>query len=175
ANEHTISANKKTISPADVFKALDDVEFDFLKQPLEAEFAKFNQIQIEKRISYRQKAKTTKMENNNRDVDTTMADTTMADTTASSEKDAGPQSKKARTDDSGAHEDDGDVDAESDEERHVQDDDDEDDGDGQQEDEEDDEEDAEENTGAHADETQDVLQDRLSEDGDEALDEDESD
>jgi hypothetical protein len=39
ANEHTFNANKKTISPADVFKALDDIEFGFLKEPLEAEFA----------------------------------------------------------------------------------------------------------------------------------------
>jgi hypothetical protein len=39
ANEHTFNAGKKTISPADVFKALDDIEFGFLKEPLEAEFA----------------------------------------------------------------------------------------------------------------------------------------
>lgn len=34
-----MNANKKTIAPADVFKALDDIEFGFLKEPLEAEFA----------------------------------------------------------------------------------------------------------------------------------------
>ena len=39
ANEHTTNANKKTIAPADVFKALDDIEFGFLKEPLQAEFA----------------------------------------------------------------------------------------------------------------------------------------
>lgn len=39
ANENTVAAGKKTISPADVFKALDDTEFSFLKEPLEAEFA----------------------------------------------------------------------------------------------------------------------------------------
>lgn len=39
ANEHTIAAGKKTIAPADVFKALEDIEFPFLKEPLEAEFA----------------------------------------------------------------------------------------------------------------------------------------
>jgi hypothetical protein len=39
ANEHTFNAGKKTIAPADVFKALDDIEFGFLKEPLEAEFA----------------------------------------------------------------------------------------------------------------------------------------
>lgn len=39
ANEITMNANKKTIAPADVFKALDEIEFGFLKEPLEAEFA----------------------------------------------------------------------------------------------------------------------------------------
>ena len=34
-----MNANKKTIAPADVFKALDEIEFGFLKEPLEAEFA----------------------------------------------------------------------------------------------------------------------------------------
>lgn len=39
ANENTVSAGKKTIAPADVFKALEDTEFSFLRGPLEAEFA----------------------------------------------------------------------------------------------------------------------------------------
>ncbi|PHH69112.1 hypothetical protein CDD80_7008 [Ophiocordyceps camponoti-rufipedis] len=60
ANEHTASAGKKTISPADVFKALDDTEFSFLREPLEAEFAKFNAVQTEKRSSYRQKVRAAK-------------------------------------------------------------------------------------------------------------------
>lgn len=34
-----MNANKKTIAPGDVFKALDEIEFGFLKEPLEAEFA----------------------------------------------------------------------------------------------------------------------------------------
>lgn len=38
ANEHTVNAGKKTILPADVFKALEDTEFGFLKEALEAEF-----------------------------------------------------------------------------------------------------------------------------------------
>ena len=38
ANEHTQGANKKTIMPQDVFAALDDIEFPFLREPLEAEF-----------------------------------------------------------------------------------------------------------------------------------------
>ncbi|RGP59142.1 DNA polymerase epsilon subunit d, partial [Fusarium longipes] len=38
ANENTVNAGKKTISPADVFKALEETEFAFLREPLEAEF-----------------------------------------------------------------------------------------------------------------------------------------
>lgn len=44
ANENTVAAGKKTISPADVFKALDDTEFSFLKEPLEAEFASMSAL-----------------------------------------------------------------------------------------------------------------------------------
>lgn len=39
ANEHVQSAGKKTVMPADVFQALDDTEFAFMRAPLEAEFA----------------------------------------------------------------------------------------------------------------------------------------
>lgn len=39
ANEHVQNAGKKTVMPADVFQALDDTEFSFLRAPLEAEFA----------------------------------------------------------------------------------------------------------------------------------------
>jgi DNA polymerase epsilon subunit 3 len=38
ANEHTQGSNKKTIMPNDVFAALDDIEFPFLRERLEAEF-----------------------------------------------------------------------------------------------------------------------------------------
>jgi hypothetical protein len=34
-----MNAGKKTIAPADVFKALEEIEFSFLKDALEAEFA----------------------------------------------------------------------------------------------------------------------------------------
>jgi DNA polymerase epsilon subunit 3 len=54
ANEHAQSANRKTIAPADVFKALEELEFDF-KDRLEAELAKFNEIQTDKRNAYRKK------------------------------------------------------------------------------------------------------------------------
>lgn len=39
ANEFTVSSGKKTIMPADVFKALDDIEYGFMRDKLEAEFA----------------------------------------------------------------------------------------------------------------------------------------
>lgn len=39
ANEITTNAGKKTVSAEDVFKALDDIEFGFLREPLEQEFA----------------------------------------------------------------------------------------------------------------------------------------
>ena len=39
ANTLTTNAGKKTITPADVFAALDDIEFGFMKEQLEAEFA----------------------------------------------------------------------------------------------------------------------------------------
>ncbi|KAK4190511.1 histone-fold-containing protein [Podospora australis] len=55
ANEHTVSSGKKTIMPADVFKAIEDTEMGFMKERLEAEFAKFNSIQTSKRSTYRKK------------------------------------------------------------------------------------------------------------------------
>ncbi|KAM0279493.1 hypothetical protein ACHAQH_004554 [Verticillium albo-atrum] len=55
ANEHTLNAGKKTIDPTHVFKALDDTELSFLKEPLEAEFAKYAQTKSEKRIDYRRR------------------------------------------------------------------------------------------------------------------------
>ncbi|KAB5580650.1 histone-fold-containing protein [Coniochaeta sp. 2T2.1] len=39
ANEWTQSGGKKTIMPADVFRALDDIEYGFMRERLEAEFA----------------------------------------------------------------------------------------------------------------------------------------
>lgn len=88
ANERTLNANKKTIVPADVFEALDEIEFGFLKEPLEAEFAstspisfflsslgvcvcrltttpifkEYNSARAEKRTSYRQKQRDTNPE-----------------------------------------------------------------------------------------------------------------
>ncbi|RKU39832.1 hypothetical protein DL546_000560 [Coniochaeta pulveracea] len=42
ANEITLMSGKKTIMPPDVFRALDDVEYGFMRERLEAEFATAN-------------------------------------------------------------------------------------------------------------------------------------
>ncbi|KAL7807865.1 histone-fold-containing protein [Trichoderma gracile] len=190
ANENTVAAGKKTILPADVFKALDDTEFSFLKGPLEAEFAKFNAIQTEKRTSYRQKVRASKHgPSGGGGDDTDMADTTMA-SEASASSTSGPRAKKARVDPSSAaaHDDEDDdedeeIDAIVNDDDDVVDDDDEDE-DGDEETQEDDEEDEEEAAAGEdeadgegsSDETQDALEERRSrEEPDEALEGDESD
>ncbi|KAK1253744.1 hypothetical protein MKX07_001821 [Trichoderma sp. CBMAI-0711] len=188
ANENTVAAGKKTILPADVFKALDDTEFSFLKGPLEAEFAKFNAIQTEKRTSYRQKVRASKHGPGGDDTD--MADTTMV-SEASAASSSGPRAKKARVDPSAAaHDDDEDDDDDEEIDAIVNDDDDVvDDDDDDEEDEADEEtqEDDEENAAGEdddeagdgegsSDETQDALEERRSrEEPDEALEGDESD
>ncbi|OTB05518.1 hypothetical protein M426DRAFT_319790 [Hypoxylon sp. CI-4A] len=55
ANEKTLNSNKKTIMPADVFDALEDIEFDFMRDRVMAEFKKFNEVQTTKRNTYRRK------------------------------------------------------------------------------------------------------------------------
>ncbi|KAM0273064.1 hypothetical protein ACHAPA_001794 [Fusarium lateritium] len=95
ANENTVNAGKKTISPADVFKALEETEFAFLKEPLEAEFAKFDAIQTEKRTSYRQKVRAKKSDG----ADTDMPDTSHVETDADGDTtiaSTGPLAKRPR-------------------------------------------------------------------------------
>ncbi|KAI0160928.1 histone-fold-containing protein [Hypoxylon sp. FL1284] len=55
ANERTMGSGKKTIMPDDVFSALADIEYPFFREPLEAEFKKFNEVQTTKRTTYRRK------------------------------------------------------------------------------------------------------------------------
>lgn len=167
ANTITAEAGKKTVTPADVFKALNDTEFQFLREPLEAEFAKFNAIQAEKRTS----AKSKKVQPKKPDgTDTAMADTSLADadadTTIASEA-SGPRAKRARVDPNAAPE--VEDDAETEDEEPVPEDDDE-------QDEVDEEEDDEAEGEPSGDDTQDALEERQGrEDADEALDGDESD
>ncbi|KJZ76645.1 hypothetical protein HIM_03981 [Hirsutella minnesotensis 3608] len=172
ANEHTTNAGKKTISPADVFKALDDTEFSFLRGPLEAEFAKFNAVQTEKRSSYRQKARAAKEGPSSRG-----DDTDMADTTTTSEAASGPRAKRARTepnDHADTEDEDAEVDDDDEAAAAAAADGDDDDEVVEEEDEEEDDDEGEE--GGSGDETQDALEDRTrGEEQDEALDGDESD
>ncbi|KAH8788748.1 hypothetical protein F5883DRAFT_10582 [Diaporthe sp. PMI_573] len=115
ANEVTTLQNKKTVMPADVFRALDDIEFGFMRERVEAEFAKFNEVQTSKRSTYRKKVaaakKATKGDGEDgaeasmagADGDTKMGggDTTVnsvADTSAAGGGGGQPRAKKARTD-----------------------------------------------------------------------------
>ncbi|KAF5658739.1 DNA polymerase epsilon subunit D [Fusarium denticulatum] len=155
ANENTVNAGKKTISPADVFKALEETEFAFLKEPLEAEFAKFNAIQTEKRTSYRQKVRAKKSDG----PDTSNMETD-GDTTAVS---TGPLAKRPRVEPGNAE---AEEDAVTEDEVEIPED---------SEDDEVEEEDEEEGE-ASGDDTQDALElNEGKEERDEALDGDESD
>ena len=57
ANEHTLKDNRRTISPQNVLQALRDLEFEAFLPRVEAELAKFNEIQTVKRNDYRKKMK----------------------------------------------------------------------------------------------------------------------
>ncbi|KAJ4150792.1 hypothetical protein LMH87_011526 [Akanthomyces muscarius] len=183
ANEITLNANKKTIMPADVFKALEEIEFDFLKEPLEAEFAKFNAIQTDKRNTYRQKVKAAAKPTAGDDTDmggggadsSLIADTTIASAPGDGgDNDDAPPSKKARVEGSGADADETEVD-DGEEDAAAEDMDDEEEDDEEEAEEEEDEDEDEEGR-ASGDETQDALEERVDRDeADEALDGDESD
>ncbi|KAI0478260.1 histone-fold-containing protein, partial [Xylaria cf. heliscus] len=175
ANEHTLGNNKKTIMPGDVFAALDDIEFPFFRERLEAEFKKFNDTQTSKRNTYRRKvAAQKKAEKTGGDGDTSM----VSNVSAATEPDSAPRSKKQKP--NAAHEEsamdvDGDEtqelhdasDAETEpDQEHDEDDDDEDQDNAEEEEEEDDEE--------NEDEEHDRLEERQNrdDDDDDALDND---
>ncbi|WZH39679.1 histone-fold-containing protein [Fusarium acuminatum] len=164
ANENTVNAGKKTISPADVFKALEETEFAFLKEPLEAEFAKFNAIQTEKRTSYRQKVRAKKSDG----PDTDMPDTSHVETDADGDTtiaSTGPLAKRPRVESGNAEVEE---DAVTEDEVEIP----EDSDDDVEADEEEDEGEGE----ASGDDTQDALELKEGKDErDEALDGDESD
>ncbi|KAF5027177.1 hypothetical protein F66182_711 [Fusarium sp. NRRL 66182] len=165
ANENTTDMGKKTISPADVFKALEQTEFEFLRAPLEAEFAKFNAIQTEKRTSYRQKVRAKKSDGADTDMPDTSHVETDVDTTVTS---TGPLAKRPRVEPGTAEVEE---DAETEDEEPVPEDEDDDD---EAEEEDEDEEGGEGE--ASADDTQDVLEAKEGkEERDEALDGDDSD
>ncbi|KAJ4353388.1 uncharacterized protein N0V89_005117 [Didymosphaeria variabile] len=57
AAEHAARSGKKTVMPKDVFDALQELEFDFMLQRVEAEVHKFTSIQADKRNTYRKKVR----------------------------------------------------------------------------------------------------------------------
>ncbi|KAG6018688.1 hypothetical protein E4U40_007933, partial [Claviceps sp. LM458 group G5] len=190
ANERTINANKKTILPADVFQALDDIQFSFFKEPLEAEFAKYHQIRSDKRTDYRRRTKSSKLDpdpNNNSNSNLPDGDTSTTNPPTPSDRDAGPRSKKARMD--GQSEGDVDADHTEDERDGGQENENEEDHDaeeeqpeeqdeeGEEEEDEEEEEEEVEDTGAPVDEMEDVVEEGalVLEERDEALGGDESD
>ncbi|KAJ3953817.1 hypothetical protein N0V92_009706 [Colletotrichum tropicale] len=173
----TVFINYLAAHAEDVFKALEDIEFGFLREPLEQEFAKFNQIQSAKRSSYRQKVAAKKggaAAGAAAGVAGAAAAAASADdsiiSTASADGDA-PRAKKARVDESSMTVDEAD-DAETEPEEEANEDEDEDE---EAEEEEDEDEDEGEGSG---EETQDALEEKEEgdeEDVDEAIDGDESD
>ncbi|KAK7750405.1 hypothetical protein SLS62_007704 [Diatrype stigma] len=190
ANEHTKNANKKTIMPADVFAALDDIEFPFLRESLEAEFKKFNEVQTTKRNTYRRKVAAAKAGKPAPEADAAAgskstgaatsgskntSDPDASTATASEPANATPRSKKQKPNgpddsqmdvDGGANEgeerDPSDADTESEQEQHEDDEEDE----GQEDEDEDEEEDEDEND--HT--MQETIEEKDGDDDDEALD-----
>ncbi|KAK1471830.1 DNA polymerase epsilon subunit D [Colletotrichum cuscutae] len=176
ANEITTNAGKKTVSAEDVFKALDDIEFGFLREPLEQEFAKYTQIQNAKRTNYRNKVAAKKGGAAAGAAGTASADASLLSNpddsvmTAAS-TDTAPRSKKARVDDSAMTVDEEAEDAETEPEEEAEEEEDE------EADEEEEEEDDDEDEEGSSEEMHDALETKEGEgsDVDEALDGDESD
>ncbi|KAI1308070.1 histone-fold-containing protein [Xylaria venustula] len=178
ANEHTQNNNKKTIMPGDVFAALEDIEFPFFRERLEAEFKKFNDTQTTKRNTYRRKVAAQKKAElpspGTADPNTSIISTTSTTT----EPNPAPRSKKQKP--NAAHEEsamdiDGDETQEprdaSDAESEPEQEDDEDEED--QENAEEEEEEEEDDEGENEDEIHDRLEERQpreDEDEDDALD-----
>ncbi|OHF01055.1 DNA polymerase epsilon subunit D [Colletotrichum orchidophilum] len=181
ANEITQNAGKKTVSAEDVFKALDDIEFGFLREPLEQEFAKYTQIQNAKRINYRNKVAAKKGASAAGAEGTASADASLLSnpddsvmTAASS--DTAPRTKKARVDESAMPVDEEADDAETEPEEDAEEDEDEDE-EAEEDEEEEEEDDDDEEEGGSSEEVQDALETKEGEGSevDEALDGDESD
>ncbi|KAB8289679.1 hypothetical protein EYC80_010591 [Monilinia laxa] len=94
ANENAQHRNVKTIAPQDVLKALDDLEFPDFKPRLEAELAKFIEMQNDKRNTYRKKVAADKATGGQIGVEDGEGDSEMVDR----EGDGEPKAKKARRD-----------------------------------------------------------------------------
>ncbi|KAI1410863.1 histone-fold-containing protein [Hypoxylon sp. FL1857] len=181
ANEKTLNSNKKTIMPADVFEALEDIEFEFMRDRLEAEFKKFNDVQTTKRSTYRRKVAAAKRAEKGATTDpnASMVSNASAATSATNAPDAAAprasKKQKPNAPDDSAMDVDGDAaeerehsDAETEPEPEQEEDDDEDENEGGEEEEDEDEEGGEED--------QDRLEEREPRDEqDDALDDGDSD
>lgn len=182
ANDHTKHALRKTIMPADVFAALEDIELPFLRERLEAEFAKFNEVQVTKRNTYRKKvaaakkAKKAEAEDPNASMMSTATATTAELETA---KPRASKKQKPNAPDDSAMDVDGDgeeprdaSDADTEPEQEQEEDEDDENAEGEDEEEDEDEEEADEEGG----EEHDRLEDRAPhDDHDDALDDEDSD
>jgi len=97
ANEHTQAGNKKTVGPADVLRALDEIEFGEFKPRLEAELAKFNELATEKRNAYRKRVAAEKAAGIHKGGTPSTATNGEGNTPANaSAEDSEPAAKKAR-------------------------------------------------------------------------------
>ncbi|RYO77145.1 hypothetical protein DL763_010064 [Monosporascus cannonballus] len=194
ANEHTQNANKKTIMPNDVFAALEDIEFPFLRERLEAEFKKFNEVQTTKRNTYRRKVAAAKAGKSAPSATATTADAaapgpnTSTLSAAASEPAAVPRSaKKQKTNgpddsrmdiDGGANDEERDASDPETEPEQEHDDDEDDDGPEEEDDDDDDDDDDDEDEDRNGHEMrEDALEERDAKDNDrdEALDDGDSD
>ncbi|KEZ44638.1 Nardilysin [Scedosporium apiospermum] len=176
ANEHAQNAGKKTVLPADVFQALEDTEFGFLKGPLEAEFAKFNQIQTAKRSNYRQKVAAAKRAAADSSTlsaaDTTVNTDADTSTITEPERGGGSKAKKAKVERGASVEEEeaDDAETEPEEEEEVEDDEEEE----EEEEDEDEDEDEEDEEGEDEEEVG-VLEERDDDDDDDDDEDDEGD
>ncbi|ESZ96467.1 hypothetical protein SBOR_3199 [Sclerotinia borealis F-4128] len=94
ANENAQHRSVKTIAPQDVFKALDDLEFPDFKPRLEAELAKYIEMQSDKRNTYRKKVAADKASGEQGAGEDEEGDSEMVDR----EGDGEPKAKKVRRD-----------------------------------------------------------------------------
>lgn len=187
ANERTLNSNKKTIMPADVFEALEDIEFEFMRERLEAEFKKFNEVQTTKRSTYRRKVAAAKRAEKAAATDPNASTVSNASAATNAPDSAAPRASKKQkpnAPDDSAMDIDGDAtedprehsDAETEpEQEHDDDDDDEDEDENEGAEEEDEEDDGDEQEQG-GDEDHDRLEEREPhDDHDDALDDGDSD
>ncbi|KAI9782960.1 MAG: hypothetical protein M1839_004435 [Geoglossum umbratile] len=87
ANENALRAHKRTIQPKDVLDALSDLEFEGFLPRLEAELARYTEIQTDKRNTYRNKIKA---------ADKTTPNGETKSPQAAEDEDTPPPAKKAR-------------------------------------------------------------------------------